>query len=165
MVALSAVGALIKFPGPLGSIALDSCPGYLYASLSGPMGGALVASLGHLASAFTVGFPLGVPIHLVIAAEMGLCAAAYGWIGRRFGAAGLGTRSLGRKLSWLSAGFVAVLLNGVGAPLALSPWLGMAAVVPLIVPLIIASFINVVVALLVLRVLNSRGIPGSVRQL
>ncbi|HHY12233.1 MAG TPA: ECF transporter S component [Firmicutes bacterium] len=171
MVALSAVGAFIKFPGPLGSIAMDSCPGYLYASICGPLGGVSVAFLGHLASAFTVGFPLGVPIHLVVAAEMGLCAAVYGWIGRRLEAGGgIGTtdgraRTLAGRSSrpWLLAGLVAVVLNGAGAPLALSPWLGMAAVVPLILPLTVASLMNVALAILMRRVLNSKRVSEGIR--
>ncbi len=220
MVALSAVGAFIKIPGPLGSIAMDSCPGYLYASLCGPLGGSAVAFFGHLASAFTVGFPLGVPIHLVVGAEMGLCAAVYGWIGRRFEAVGgigttgevsarttddevnttsgsevearsgsgaaaigengcisgsttgrtsgctngrAGTMTCRSSRPWLSAGLVAVVLNGAGAPLALSPWLGVAAVVPLILPLTVASLMNVALAILVRRVLNSKRVPDSSR--
>lgn len=155
MVALSAVGAFIKIPGPLGTIALDSCPGYLYASLYGSFGGAVVAFFGHLASAVTVGFPLGIPIHLVVAAEMGLCAAVYGWIGR-------GVLS---KSSWTFACLVAVLLNGVGAPLVLSPWLGITAAIPLVLPLIIASSINVAAAILAFRILNPRVNPGGTHHL
>ncbi len=181
MVALSAVGAFIKIPSPLGSIAMDSSPGYLYASLCGPLGGAPVAFFGHLASAFTVGFPLGVPIHLVVAAEMGLCAAVYGWIGRRFestsrflsrdidasasGNAGASARTLPGRSSgpWLLAGAAAVVLNGAGAPLALSPWLGMAAVVPLILPLTVASLMNVALAIVVRRMLNLKRVSDGIR--
>lgn len=144
MVALSAVGAFIKIPGPLGTIAMDSCPGYLYASLAGPLGGAVVAAFGHMASAITAGFPLGVPLHLVVGAQMALCAAAYGWVGRKFDT----------QWSWLPAGLVAVILNGVGAPLALIPWLGTAAAITLILALTLASLANVAVAVLVLKVLN-----------
>ena len=60
---------------------MDSCPGYLYASLCGPAAGAAVAFVGHLASALTAGFPLGVPFHLLVAGEMALCASVYGAIG------------------------------------------------------------------------------------
>jgi hypothetical protein len=185
MVGLSALGAFIKIPGPLGSIAMDSCPGYLYASLCGPAAGAAVAFVGHLASALTAGFPLGVPFHLLVAGEMALCASVYGAIGfslegfrdkkARTGNEGKQGADRGgnrkqpktqvRALPWIVSGSVAFLLNGIGAPLVLAPWLGMGAVIPLIVPLLVASFLNVAVALLALKALDASGRLGSLRDL
>ncbi len=165
-----------------------------------------------------MGFPLGVPIHLVVGAEMGLCAAVYGWIGRRFEAVGgigttgevsarttddevnttsgsevearsgsgaavgengcisgsttgrtsgctngrAGTMTCRSSRPWLSAGLVAVVLNGAGAPLALFTLAEVAAVVPLILPLTVASLMNVAL-ILVRRVLNSKRVPDSSR--
>lgn len=179
MVALSALGAFIKIPGPLGSIAMDSCPGYLYASLCGPAAGAAVAFLGHLASAFTAGFPLGVHFHLLIAGEMALCAAVYGALGQALARL---RNEKGRRIKdrnedtsqtrvgiqleawqWIVAGTVAFVLNGIGAPLVLVPWLGIGAVVPLFAPLLIASFLDVAAALLALKALDKSGRLGSLR--
>jgi uncharacterized membrane protein len=66
LTALSVIGSYIKFPGPVGSIALDSLPGFLGAILLGGKGGALILVLGHFLSAINSGFPLG-PIHILIA--------------------------------------------------------------------------------------------------
>jgi riboflavin transporter FmnP len=136
LTALSAVGAFLKLPGPVGSIALDSWPGYLAVLVLGPVG-AVVASTGHLASAFTAGFPLTLPLHFAIAAEMGLCALAFGWVKARLG-----------TVAGAAAG---TLLNAVVAPVLLLPWLGKGLVASLILPLFVAASVNVAVALAVYR--------------
>ncbi|MEE3955230.1 ECF transporter S component [Peribacillus frigoritolerans] len=68
-IALSAVGAMIKIPSPIGSIALDSFPALLAAIILGPVSGAIVAGLGHIISAFIGGMTLG-PFHFLIMVEM-----------------------------------------------------------------------------------------------
>ncbi len=83
-VALAAAGALIKLPSPVGTVALDSWPGYACALVVGPAG-AWVALLGHLASSLVSGFPLGLTLHGVIALEMALCALAFRLVTRRLG--------------------------------------------------------------------------------
>ena len=85
LVALSGVGAFIKIPSPTGTVALDSAPGYLGALAFGSKEGALIAALGHLLSAGTVGFPLSLPLHLFVAAQMALFAAVFGYLQRRVG--------------------------------------------------------------------------------
>ena len=57
LIAISAVGALIKVPSPTGTVALDSCTGYFSAVTFGWGEGSIVAGLGHLLTAFTTGFP------------------------------------------------------------------------------------------------------------
>ena len=64
-VALAAAGAFIKIPGPVGTVALDSWPGYACALLVGPSG-SWVAFAGHLASGFVSGFPLGLALHTLV---------------------------------------------------------------------------------------------------
>lgn len=145
LIALSAVGAFIKIPGPTGTTALDALPGYLAAFLFSPGAGALVAALGHLASAATAGFPLTVPIHLVIALEMAGCAALAGVTARRFG-----------KVAGV---VVAVICNGVVAP-------GILTFVPspvteglfmaLLAPLLIAATLNAVGGAVVAAALRRR---------
>lgn len=87
-IALSAVGALIKIPSPVGTVALDAAPGFFIAIGFGGWMGAVVAAIGHLLTAGITGFPLTLPVHLAIAAGMAACAWIFGWFGRK-GTAGL----------------------------------------------------------------------------
>jgi uncharacterized membrane protein len=148
--ALSIVGGLIKMPSPVGSIALDSAPGYFVASYYSPWLGALVGALGHLGSAATGGMPLG-PLHFVIAPSMAVICGAFGWLARR-----------GQSIFFLiGSGVLAVALNGVGRPLFLTlvglprpiAW----AIIPL---LVVASAINVALAA-VAAYSSSRFRPGA----
>ncbi|WP_445490583.1 ECF transporter S component [Niallia sp. 03133] len=68
-IALSAVGAMIKIPAVVDSIALDSFPSMIAGVLLGGISGGIVACLGHLLSALMGGFPLG-PFHFIIGLEM-----------------------------------------------------------------------------------------------
>jgi uncharacterized membrane protein len=131
-VALSAVGALIKIPSPTGTVALDSCPGYFSAVSFGWLEGGIVAAVGHVLTAATTGFPLGVPIHILIAAEMAAFAAAFWWVNSRVGIA--------------PAVIVATFLNGVVASFIMVPIGGMGLAVALLAPLTVASAINVIIA-------------------
>ncbi|MFT8320216.1 MAG: ECF transporter S component [Bacillus sp. (in: firmicutes)] len=68
-IALSTVGAFIKIPGMVGSVALDSFPSLLAGVMLGGVSGGVVAGIGHLLSAFLAGFPLG-SFHFIICVEM-----------------------------------------------------------------------------------------------
>ncbi|MGA3406539.1 MAG: ECF transporter S component, partial [Candidatus Bathyarchaeia archaeon] len=48
---LSVVGSFIHLPGPVQTVAFDSAPGFFAALLYGPLDGAAVCGLGHLATA------------------------------------------------------------------------------------------------------------------
>ncbi len=133
-IALSAVGAFIKIPSPIGSIGLDSAPGFFSAIAFGPMIGAVVTAVGHLLSAAVVGFPLTLPIHLLIAVGMGVLAALFFFIGRR------GTLGL------LFAIVIVALLNGFALGLFLLPIGGKALYLSMIVPLLIAAAVNLIIA-------------------
>ncbi|BCB03890.1 ECF transporter S component [Bacillus sp. KH172YL63] len=78
-IALSAIGGLVKIPAVIGTVAFDSMPALLAASLYNGRKGAVVAGGGHLLSALYAGFPLG-PFHLIIAAEMALFVWLFGYI-------------------------------------------------------------------------------------
>lgn len=77
--ALSVVGAVIKIPAIIGTVALDAFPALLAAVLLGSGAGAIVALFGHLLSAVVGGFPLG-PMHFLIAAEMALLVWLFGFL-------------------------------------------------------------------------------------
>lgn len=86
LIAVSVVGAYLKIPSPLGSIALDSFPSLIAGAFLGGFLGGLVAFFGHFLSALLAGFPLG-PFHLLIAIEMFVLVLLFTQIyhsGRRF---------------------------------------------------------------------------------
>ncbi|GCF95194.1 hypothetical protein NRIC_30850 [Enterococcus florum] len=76
LLALCVIGANIKI---LGSIALDSFPAFIGSIVLGPLAGAFLGFFGHMISALLAGFPNSLPIHLIIAALMGLCMFCYSW--------------------------------------------------------------------------------------
>lgn len=134
-IALSAVGALIKIPSPIGSIGLDSCPGYFCALAFGGGVGAIVIAIGHLLSAAVVGFPLSIPLHLVIAVLMALWALVFRLVARNV-----------KKIGLPLAIVVAALLNSVVTGLLLIPIGGWALYVANIIPLLVASAVNAIIA-------------------
>lgn len=81
LIALSVVGSFIKIPSPVGSLAFDAVPGYFAALSISPGIGALVAALGHAATATVSGLPLG-PLHMVVALGMALAAYSAGRLAR-----------------------------------------------------------------------------------
>ena len=143
LIALSAVGALVKIPSPTGTVALDSAPGFLVAVVFSPVEGAIVAALGHLLTATTAGFTLGA-LHLVVAVEMAVFAWLFGLLAQRVNVA--------------VAGVVAVLLNGLVAPLMMIPVAGFGGYVGMILPLLVGSAINVAVAVLAGYALSAAGL-------
>lgn len=72
-IALSFVGAQLKI---FSTIAFDSLPAFLATLLMGPVYGAIIAVIGHLLTALTSGFPMTLPVHLVIAVGMGVTMVA-----------------------------------------------------------------------------------------
>ncbi|MDN3015273.1 ECF transporter S component [Paenibacillus sp. BSR1-1] len=77
LTALSVIGASIKIPAIVGSVALDVFPALLAAALLSGGAGAVVAAFGHLISSLLAGFPLG-PLHLLIAGEMAALVWMFG---------------------------------------------------------------------------------------
>ncbi|KKM10258.1 alpha-ribazole transporter [Clostridiales bacterium PH28_bin88] len=142
-VALAVVGALLKIPSPTGTVALDSAAGYFSAVAFGILPGGAIAALGHLASAATAGFPLTLPIHLLIALQMAVFAASFGY--------------LARKLNLPVAIVAASLLNGVLAPLSMVPLFGMAFFTAMVVPLMVGSAVNVALAAGVFKSISRLG--------
>lgn len=131
-IALSAVGALIKIPSPVGTIGLDSASGYFVALAFGGIDGAAVIAIGHMLTSAVVGFPLTIPIHIFIAVQMALWALAFRWVQNRFGL--------------IPAIVIATILNGVVSSFTMMFMGGFGAVVGVMPFLVVGSVINVVIA-------------------
>lgn len=139
-IALCTIGGYIKLPNPVSSsIALDSFPAFTAALLLGGEPGAIVGVIGHLVSAAVGGFPLTLPIHVLIAAQMGIIMYLF----RRI-----------YKIWGLTAALVGgIVLNGIAAPLCfiIVPGYGLAFFIAYWFPLTAASIVNVTAACLVFK--------------
>lgn len=142
LIALSAVGALIKISG---TIALDSMPGFFAALFLGPIPGAIVGALGHFLTAITSGFPMSLPMHLFLMVVMAAVIYTFGIVYEKFGS--------------IPAFIIGVILNGPFAAL-LSvpaskilglPFNGWALFSAIIVPLILASIVNIFLAQVIFK--------------
>ena len=149
LIALSAIGAMIKIQG---TIAFDSMPGYFAAIYISPIAGAIVAGLGHFLTAITSGFPMSLPMHLMLMVVMGIVAYIFGFIGN--------------KINGVIACVVATILNGpvctaiasITAKALGLPFSGVAMFTALVLPLTIASAINIVLAFIVYKIIRNKGI-------
>lgn len=141
MIALSAVGAYIIIPSPIGTVAFDSAPGYLASLIFGGGSGSIVLFLGHLLSAMKSGFPLGM-LHLGIAVLMGVCGLVFAY--------------LYNKANSLLAAVVAIILNGIVLDAVLIPFLGYHFFLSMFIPLLLGSAVNVVLAVVIHKILGER---------
>lgn len=148
LIALSAIGAMIKIQG---TIAFDSMPGYFAALFIGPTAGGFVAALGHLLTAITSSFPLTVPLHLITALQMGLIAYIFG--------------ALSKKCNSIIVCSIAILLNGpivtfISAMAAKAmglPFSGIIMFTTLIIPLTIASAANIILSYIIFKFMIKKG--------
>ncbi|WP_041964157.1 ECF transporter S component [Mesobacillus selenatarsenatis] len=134
-IALSAVGASIKIPAVIGSVALDSFPALLAAGLLGGPAGAAAGGLGHLLSAIIGGMPLG-PLHLLVAGEMALLAYLFALLYKN-----------GKR--W-SAGVLFIMGNSFAAPLPFIFLMGKSFYLAIVPSLFAGSLLNTLLALIVL---------------
>lgn len=146
LVALCYIGALVKIQG---SIAFDSMPAYFAALFLGPYLGAIVGFLGHLLTSITSGFPLTLPMHIIIAFEMAFFVFAFGWVYKRSNV--------------IVASVVATILNGPIAALLVVPVSlmlklpsGWEIFYASIIPLTIISAANIILAAIVYRAIGKR---------
>ncbi|MCL6559066.1 MAG: ECF transporter S component, partial [Firmicutes bacterium] len=137
----SAVGAAIKVPSPTGTVAFDSAPGYTAALLLGTGYGAATAALGHLFTSMFAGFPLSLPLHLLVAAEMAVFAAVY---------------SILNKINLPLAVIVTSLLNGIAAPATFIPFpnFGIGFFTAMLIPLLVGSSANIIASALIYKALG-----------
>jgi len=149
--AMSVIGAFIKIPCPIGTIALDSCPGYFSALAFGYFEGALVAGLGHIITSANVGFPLG-PLHILIALFMMVVVVLFRLVYHCFPASSCSLR--------LVVGVVmSATLNGFGA-LIFSPVIEWSLALTITPSLILASYINATLAALVFKYIRRSEVSG-----
>ena len=143
LIALCAIGGQIHFG--VYSIGFDSSPAFVGALLLGPVAGAVLGVLGHLATAASTGFPLGVPIHVAVAIIMAGTGASIGYIAKR----------MTSSFSYIISGIVGYIVN-VGIGLAVIAWMMQSTevVAILFVPLSLAYALNYVGAAIVVSQLN-----------
>lgn len=132
-ISLSIVGGFIKVPAIVGSVALDFFPALMAAIYLGRPSGMIVAGLGHLASAFIGGMPLG-PLHIIVAIAMAVIV--------------LGFQIIYKKGHWILAGIFVVLANALIAPLPLLFFFSAEFYIALLPSLLVGSFVNTLVALI-----------------
>ncbi len=140
-IALSAVGAMIKIPSPVGTIGFDSSPGYFCALAFGRFEGIAVIAIGHMLTSGIIGFPLGLPLHIFIAAQMALWALIY--------------RGVKNKFGLIAGSVVTILLNGVVSSFTMIFIGGMGAVLSILPFLIVGSLFNVLLAAIAYKAVSS----------
>lgn len=143
MIALSVLGGHFKL---FGSIALDTAPAILGTILLSPTHGILLAFLGHMSSALLSGFPLSLPIHIIIGAMMSLTLFAFGKVRAR----------KTDKKAIIISDVVLFVFNVFVAQIPLIPVLGFGVLSALLVPLAIATVLNIVAAEFVYYALPDR---------
>lgn len=136
-IALSCIGATIQING---SIAFDSMPAFVGAVYLGPLAGGIIAIVGHLLSALLAGFYLTLPVHIIIAIMMGLTMLVFGYI---------------YKSNKVLAGIIAVIMNAPLTLLLLVPLLSWGFAIGLLPVLTLASIVNVILAMIILRYLKN----------
>lgn len=150
LVALSGVGAFIKIPSPIGTVALDAAPAYLAAAAFSPLEGSIVGAIGHLISALMTGFPLGLPVHLLVAAAMGVFVWVFGFLARTVNI-------------WIAV-VVGVFFNGIAGAAIMIPIGGFGLFTALVVPLTVGAAINIVIAVFASRALVAAGLAPTRRK-
>ncbi|WP_042356010.1 ECF transporter S component [Bacillus rubiinfantis] len=133
--ALSVVGASLKIPAMITSVALDAFPALLAGALLGGGAGAIVGAAGHLLSALLGGFPLG-PLHFLVAGEMAVLC----WL----------FAVLYRSKHRLLAGIMFIIGNALIAPIPFIFLISKAFYVGMLPSLLIGSSLNTVIALVII---------------
>lgn len=139
--AICVIGSFIKVPaGIVGTAALDSAPALISAIFLPPVFAGAAGALGHIATGFTSGFPLGI-LHLLIAAEMFIIVAFFAIMHQK------GCHIL----KWI---FV-IIANGVIAPIPFYFIISPAFYIGSIASLTIAAAVNCLIAIIVMPVLKT----------
>ena len=133
LTALCVVGASIKIPAIVSSVALDMAPALIGSVMFGGFLGGIIAFFGHLLSALIGGMPMGA-LHLIVGLEMAFLVWLFAVIYKK------GQRFL--------ASVLFVVGNTVVAPLPFLFLMGSGFYVGLMPSLLIGSIVNTVIALI-----------------
>ncbi|WDV47617.1 ECF transporter S component [Clostridiaceae bacterium M8S5] len=135
-IALSIVGSFLPIPSPAGTVAFDSMPAFIVAVIINPIMGGVVGVMAHLLSALLKGFPMTALVHLLVACMMFLTVFLFGII-------------YNKNYKVVSV-IIGTALNG---PVSLVPFIFIFDVkffYAMLLPLTVASLLNIVVAVLVI---------------
>ncbi|AJK88173.1 MULTISPECIES: ECF transporter S component [Lysinibacillus] len=137
--AICAVGAAIKVPAFISTAALDSAPAFLGVVFLSPLLAGVAGLIGHFISALTAGFPLG-PLHVIIAIEMFTVVWIFGVMHKK----GM------HVWKWP----VALVLNGIVAPLPFYFIISPAFFWGALASIFIATAINLMIVAVVMPILS-----------
>jgi len=137
--AICAVGAAIKVPAFISTAALDSAPAFLGVVFLSPLLAGVAGLIGHFISALTAGFPLG-PLHAIIAVEMFIVVWIFGVMHKK----GM------HFWKWP----VALVLNGIVAPLPFYFIISPAFFWGALSSIFIATAINLIIVAVVMPILS-----------
>ncbi|GED65762.1 ECF transporter S component [Lysinibacillus sp. FSL M8-0216] len=137
--AICAVGAAIKVPAFISTAALDSAPAFLGVVFLSPLLAGVAGLIGHFISALTAGFPLG-PLHVIIAIEMFIVVWIFGVMHKK----GM------HVWKWP----VALILNGIVAPLPFYFIISPAFFWGALASIFIATAINLMIVAVVMPILS-----------
>mgnify|MGYP007126053236 CR=1 FL=1 len=135
---LSVIGSLIKVPGIITSAALDSAPAFLSVAFLPPVYSGIAGGLGHLATAYTSGFPFG-PLHILIAVEMFIIVAVF--------------NVLHKKGFTIVKWIFLIIANGILSPLPFYFIISPAFYISALPSLLVATVINVILVLIIMPIL------------
>lgn len=148
-IALSFIGSNIKI---VSSIAFDSMPGFLISIMLGPIYGAIVGLLGHLLTALTSGFPMTIPIHLIIGIFMAITIYVFGVSYRIL-------KDKNKLLSWLVPTLLGVTINGPVTVYFLINVINVPGLAYAIVPILsLAALANIIVAIVIYTAIPKRSL-------
>ena len=153
LIALSAAGSLIGVPGT--SIAFDSLPAFLGALALGAPAGMLVGFAGHWLTAYIHGFPYTVPVHAIISVFMAVTMLAFYAADRLLKR--LGANVVLRGVCACAAG---VIFNAPLELLAVSPILGLAVCLGLMLPLSAVALANAAGGYIIFAILVKTKVLG-----
>lgn len=137
--AICVIGSFIKVPGFITTAALDSAPAFISVAFLPPLYSGFAASLGHLATALTSGFPSG-PFHILIAFEMLIITYVFNVLHKK-----------GFKImKWV----VLIVGNGVLSAIPFYFLISPAFFIGAVPSLLIATIINAVITMIALPVME-----------
>lgn len=149
LIAISVI--LANFP-IFSSIALDSMPAFVGGIIVSPVVGGVIGLLAHLFVSLRTGFPLSLPVHILVALEMFIVVYVTTLIfnrGRVILSGIVGTLLNGIGFTFLTGLFMHFVLGGMN-PIDFLKLLGL--------PLTLASLVNIVIAFIVSKGLKNANI-------